>query len=355
MPSLTSLFSRKSKSSTNDHDSQSKLRIPFTRKKQSTPSPPTPSVSVSDSSSVIKNPRLRPPPSKSAIFVAYADPAVALSTRSLPDSHHPPPPLPLSLPPKPSFFNWGSDSKSPPQEPQDKSFNLRAFRHVAGSDVSVNRPRGTSVTSESSQRISVAAFREAQARRSTPDSLLPSPYGSTPSSPNFGSTSQSNHNLTAAKRRSSNLAFTSESDDESTEEDESDDSDHKHADTMPIHGGIRRQRTVTKRISSGTDRSHFRATRSETGHGSTFRQSNAHAPFPPVAASGSTTDLGSTPARSQSSLGFNPGAGRQRASASVSAAIPNTPAKRASAAVGQFLFFFFSTDADFWERFQEAF
>ena len=481
MPSLANLFSRKSKSnvypSLPAEPSSSKLRLPFSRKKSSaptttssesqstfgSPSPPRPSyltrtstasATDSDTTSIHNNRRLRPPPSKSAIFVAYADPHVALSTRSLPDNRSssrrpetPPPPLPLQVPPplskdrdpqsvkppkKHSFFNWGSKSTpntplSTPQSPfksssphyikknlpdtptDDNSFNLKAFRHISGttnaSDVSIGapRPRGASITSESSQRISVAAFREAQARRSTADSQISSfrtpspgpvhgkPMGSGANS--FGSNpraqSVSGENL--AQRRSSNLAFTSESDGTSSEEEEEDSdaddvrstsaSTSQHGFTKLSTQGLHRQRTVTKRNSGnpdGDDRPRFRATKSESGHISGGHSSSltssqvlagrnrGFAPFPspsspspapapvppptvPSQISGSKSRFGGVKQtnvkgsetsreepkqRSQSSLGFTPTT-RQRASISVSAIMPNAAAKRASMTVAE--------------------
>jgi serine/arginine repetitive matrix protein 2 len=504
--------------------SSSKLRLPFTRKKynpansttsiathshnhpsesQSTfgspsPSPPRPSyltrtsnvsASDSDTTSILDHRRRRPPPSKSAIFAAYADPHVALSTRSLPDDRSssrrpetPPPPLPLQVPPpnskdrdkdhtkntkKPSFFHWGSKStpntplsiphnpptsapatqnqsphyvkKNLPDSPtEDKSFNLKAFRHISNGtnyeDVSVSqgqgmgapRPRGTSITSESSQRISVAAFREAQARRSTADSPVPSfrapspgpghgkgmgagsgfssannsPFGS----PNLSSRSprdslnQNQNYRLDPKRRSSNLAFTSESDESSSEEEEEDSDDDIRSASVSQHRrkkpeapiantsnkeGLNRQRTVTKRNSGNTDdrdtdRPRFRATKSESGHttslssshvfpgrNDSFTPSPAAPPVPappPVSGSrswftggkqifgnGNASDaqiqkIREEPQpRSQSSLGFTSST-RKRASMSVSAIMPNAAAKRASVIVAEggeyFLFSF---------------
>ena len=468
MPSLASLFSKKSKSSPvssvypNLPSSSSKLRLPFSRKKsaatttsttsitlesQSTfslsPSPPRPSyltrtstASDSDNSVHDNNRRLRPPPSKSAIFAAYADPHVVLSTRSLPDDRSssrrpetPPPPLPLQVPPaiskdsdtkhskKRSFFTWGSKStpntplgpsssphylkKNLPDSPtEDNSFNLKAFRHVSGttttnaSDISIAapRPRQPSIASESSQRISVAAFRELQARRSTADSPVPSFRAPSPgpaharamgSTSPFGSNSRPQsvprENLTQ-KRRSSNLALTSESD-ENYSEQEDDDSDaddlrstsqHRHI-PLTRGEGLHRQRTVTKRNSANTDgdeRPRFRATKSESGHSSSFtsqsqlqsqfmagRSRPSPSPAPPVPsqmsgqrswfggakqsngngnanAQASETHQEEPQQRSQSSLGFTPPT-RQRASMSVSAIMPNAAAKRASMIVAE--------------------
>lgn len=361
MPSLAGLFSRKSKSTQSSPNvyqnnvaaSSSKLRLPFSRKKPSTSSTSLlpPSI-TSASDSPIDHRRLRPPPSKSAIFAAYADPQIALSTRSLPPS-----PLPTPPPQKSSFFQWGS--KSTPSTPhyikksdsptEEKSFNLKAFRHISNnSDISLNqgppRPRGTSITSESSQRISVAAFREVQARRSTTDSPVPSFRATSPTKPD-------------PKRRSSNLALTSESDDGSSSREEDDDpsdddndDDHDDHDDLSRHGrikprlGIYRKRTVTRsKLGDGDTR--FRATKSESGHASISHvqawRSHSFVPSPAITPSSSshdektqiqnpTRELPEPQQRSQSSLGFTT---RQRASISVSAVLPSAAAKRASAVV----------------------
>lgn len=172
-------------------------------------------VSVGSASDSDLDPRrLKPPPAKSAIFAAYGDPQNALSTRSLPnESNHTPPPQGSAPPPipskKPAFFQWKSSPSSlktaaskgqssitlneTPSPPPNSSFNLKSFRHIRppsptrsdvggvipnSSNVSLHvpvaRPRGASVASEASQRISVAAFREAQARRSAAGSPAPS-------------------------------------------------------------------------------------------------------------------------------------------------------------------------------------
>ncbi|PPQ99569.1 hypothetical protein CVT24_005357 [Panaeolus cyanescens] len=237
------------------HSSGHKLRLPFTRKKSNISGSDLTSASTSDlnrqnlfyghraSSSIDGQPpppppplpdsqdsrRLRPPPSRSAIFAAYGDPNSALSTRSLPNesqlpssasdpipvssSPTPRPPRPQNPNKRPSLFVWSkSNSSSPtvppkppthsiydsnlsPNSPFDSgtesaadsapgSFALKSFRNVrepspannsnASLSAPIPRPRGESINSESSQRISVAAFREAQARRSMAGSPSPS-------------------------------------------------------------------------------------------------------------------------------------------------------------------------------------
>jgi serine/arginine repetitive matrix protein 2 len=142
--------------------------------------------------------RLRPPPSRSAIFAAYADSGSALSTRSLPEDPYQNSDSSRSVPSpqkRPSLFAWTkstSSLKSPDESSDsvaDSSFNLKSFRHIrvpsppipdspsgnGFNSTSISRPRGSSVHSDTSQRISVAAFREAQARRSNNASPISSP------------------------------------------------------------------------------------------------------------------------------------------------------------------------------------
>ncbi|THH08721.1 hypothetical protein EW146_g8902 [Bondarzewia mesenterica] len=170
---------------------------------------------------------LHPPPSRANLFAKYGDPHNALSTHSLPqeqihahlrtdsydsqiryetmsnpDTHSPP------VPSKKAsggggLFSWARSrdrTKSKPTRPDpdilrsvptvdQSSFNLKSFRHVNGSTSPIPdrppsstsmytppvRPRENSFASNSSQqRISVAAFREAQARRSAAVSPVPS-------------------------------------------------------------------------------------------------------------------------------------------------------------------------------------
>ncbi|KAF8807866.1 hypothetical protein BYT27DRAFT_7223644 [Phlegmacium glaucopus] len=232
-PSMTSISSSTGK----------KLRLPFGRKENALPrsdlsigsssninspnfhtSPRSANTGhVSTSAAVPKaDPqdlrRLRPPPSRSAIFAAYGDPTNNPSVHSLPDDDSvvsqlsfPSSPSPPQSSKKTSFFTWAktSTSKSSPSSrlgdrtlhtksspdpmaptslESTNSFNLKSFRHVRApsptrsnaSNVSLTtpitrpRPRGESINSESSQRISVAAFREAQAKRSLAGSPSPS-------------------------------------------------------------------------------------------------------------------------------------------------------------------------------------
>ncbi|RDB19309.1 hypothetical protein Hypma_013440 [Hypsizygus marmoreus] len=408
---------------TSSHTSSHKLRLPFSRKKVSASAsttsvattsygsnfgtPPRPAYMDSRSSTSASSDtdidmrRLRPPPSKSAIFAAYGDPHSALSTHSLPteaSKRNEPAPIAPPVPPKkPSFFHWSRSTPSSPQTTLQKpkpnrnpikldpitpssdvnSFNLKSFRHVlppspntssTSLTPAIPRPRGTSIASESSQRISVAAFREAHARRSAAGSPVPSNRAPSPHRPaNYGSsdvrggtlrpTPQFSHSAPnvpqkTQKRRSSGLAYTTDSDeDESSEEVDSD------ASASPSRAGggiIRRKRTVTKRPDTEGHGSHepfkSRATKSEIGHGSSsYSSPAARRDFKPGPRSQSSHILKSqfpgrqnsqnvngdgAPAaessRSHSSIGFNASDTRPRASVSASALSPSAAAKRAS-------------------------
>lgn len=274
-----------------------KLRLPFTRRKVTSPrsdlsmgsslnvnSPnfnPMQSASnprQSTSTLVSKTDpeelrRLRPPPSRSAIFAAYGDPTNNLSIQSLPDetpvvsrlSFHSPAPVPQSSK-KTSLFSWSKGtSKSSPRSPLNdttksgldhvlptgpdsgSSFNLKSFRHIRepsatrsnASNVSLALPaprprlRGENINSDSSQRISVAAFREVQARRSLAGS--PSPSYRTPS-PVPASTSSPQNRIQPRGRQSSMLLYTSDSDSSTSSEDEAEDETIKRLPGMSNSG-----------------------------------------------------------------------------------------------------------------------
>ncbi|KAI0066641.1 hypothetical protein BV25DRAFT_1412763 [Artomyces pyxidatus] len=226
-------FRRRKQSTAPNRFSPSSSKVDLTDTSPPPLPPPKPSYLASRSSSDQSFESLRPPPSRSAIFSSYAEPHSALSTRSLPqdqthlplphdwkqkyetmsnpDPHHPRSPLPTPSPKKPSssgggFFSWARPrdrTKSKPSTPAPEplpsvdsaSFNLKSFRHVTSPSPSPipdrppsalssynvpparPRPRGESAASDSSQRISVAAFREAQARRSAANSPVPSALG----------------------------------------------------------------------------------------------------------------------------------------------------------------------------------
>lgn len=206
------------------------------------PSPQKPRLS--ESSSYAGTTTLLRPPSRAALFTAYGDPQSALSTRSLPTSTEPSHARTDSQPsaltvhasgsnleihkPNPTrkkssgggILSWTPSRErtkskpSPPspssEPPTPDSFNLKSFRHVRAespgpldpparppsslsmhSNLSTNalpaptrpgaRPRGDSIASDSSQRVSVALFREAAARRtnSPAPSLRPPSIGDT--------------------------------------------------------------------------------------------------------------------------------------------------------------------------------
>ncbi|GLB43641.1 hypothetical protein LshimejAT787_1401530 [Lyophyllum shimeji] len=390
-----------------------KIKLPFSRKKASASAstasvvttfsasqdshfgtPPRPSYAPprnsigAASDSDADNRRLRPPPSKSAIFAAYADPHSALSTRSLPSEHSPltittsntSAPIPPPVPPKKGFFHWSKSSPSSPQPtigisatkncaspPQlsptspssdpNSSFNLKSFRHIgpsAAASTSPNasntslgppiaRPRGASFASESSQRISVAAFREAQARRSTAGSPVPSnraaspgpllPHGTRPHAQHTAPAAVAQHQH-VRQRRSSGLAYASDSS-ESEDEDEDDDDD-EDSDTSPEPprkgaGVVRRKRTVTRRGEESTTIK-GRATKSEMGHSPSRDYTPAPRSQPgQVQTTRQNNDEQENGAETRplSSLGFDTGT-RPRASASTSALTPSAAAKRAS-------------------------
>lgn len=277
------------------------------------------------------------------------------------------------------LFGWRERKKSKPQRPEvilppsDDSFNLKSFRHVgpqpspeqkSKSPTQTSpqslvpparpRPRGSSVAStDSSQRISVAAFREAQARRSStnlasaspsptirpvsvagsvssiPDVPLPKPRpvrtpGLASQSPARGSRSISGHGP----------SMESSSSDASSEESESEDYSPSRS-----RSRLSRQRTVTKRsyrassdLGHNTIRpgvSHHQqssSTRSELGHGSHTRAQPSPSRGPPPSAFQKTYDA-TVGTRSFSLYR------RQQASHSTSDLNPNAAAKRASTLV----------------------
>ncbi|KAF9069306.1 hypothetical protein BDP27DRAFT_1363435 [Rhodocollybia butyracea] len=237
-------------------------------------------ASEADSAEIRRN--LGPPPSRSAIFSAYADPHSASSTRSLPTEY---PTSTETLPvPKRPLFPWSSKSqpnttKKPKPKPppprvedisaaleDDSSFNLKGFRHLrapspelppppAGRRDSVtdslnsssaslvpprpipgSRSRNSSIgslndPSASQQRISVAAFREAQARRSQAGSPVPGPRSPSPG-PNLSHHRSPTSNALDVRQRTTSLvalgkAISSEEEDLSSEEDDDSDSDKR--------------------------------------------------------------------------------------------------------------------------------
>ncbi|KAI0830872.1 hypothetical protein BC628DRAFT_909549 [Trametes gibbosa] len=343
--------------------SSSKLKLGLASKRPLTSrtdtnllSPPTPNFSGARSES---DHDLLTPPRRSAVFAAYEDP-LNRSTRSLPvqptthsrtnsrefidrGSHAGSP----ALPPKNNskgIFAWAhrerKKSKPPPPPALDAlaplpaismdsdSFNLRSFRHVRpdspeDSPTSIPppvrpRPREGSFASDASQRISVAAFREAHARRSAANSPVPSfshdalsPGSSAGLRPPSSFVNRSSARSTGGGKSNNS----SSSDTEGTE----DEDDSEASSTLKP----RRNRTITQRgakspISPG------QKSISELGHRSA-RPSPS--PSPRMATSSSTAPFA---ARKDAEMFPRP-----RASASTSALQPDAAARRASLIVAQ--------------------
>jgi hypothetical protein len=200
---------------TNAAASSSKLKVSFLNKKAKVTSSqpaaaPEPTqrhqYPIARSEAAVDSRHSSPAPAttsrSSNVFRLHRGPQ-GFSTHSLPtraDDMPEPKVQPAPLPKKSGgFISWARErNKSHPLPPSptratdDSSFNLRAFRHVRspslGSSTMISlsnsttsvlpperpRPRGDSTTSDSSQRISVAAFREMQARRSAATSPTPS-------------------------------------------------------------------------------------------------------------------------------------------------------------------------------------
>ena len=189
--------------------SSSKIKLPFrgNKSKVDLPATDTPSTDLASASPQFSTQSEPPhshltPPRKSAVFGGYGDSGNALSTKSLPNVNHArseshetvktTAPATAGKKSGGGLFSWArarKKSKVPPipLEPSEESFNLRSFRHVSTPDTAPGpdestplelpparpRPRGDSITSDSSQRVSVAAFREMQARRSQAGSPTP--------------------------------------------------------------------------------------------------------------------------------------------------------------------------------------
>ncbi|KIY69023.1 hypothetical protein CYLTODRAFT_489249 [Cylindrobasidium torrendii FP15055 ss-10] len=294
--------------------SSSKIRLGFGRKKGSEAGD-----SVSVTSANTDDSFQQSPPA----FGAYGDVNNALSTRSLPmDS--------LAMagagrpdgPAKRPFFNWSKSANSTPTKvdsssrpslpmPEDASFNLKSFRHIGASSPTSStasltppnppgtRSRGASNASDSSQRISVAAFREAQARRSTagspvPSFRSPSPHGIPIRSPSPhgipGPVLPPKFGTKPVRGRPSR--YDSDSSEDEEEEEESEDEDG---------GTIQRRRTVTQRGDTRS-REKLNTARSEMGHGPLRNNADDSPTVTP----------------------------RRRASRSTSALTPDASAKRAS-------------------------
>ncbi|KAF9236858.1 hypothetical protein BU15DRAFT_76581 [Melanogaster broomeanus] len=328
------------------------------------------------------------PPPKSSIFGVYNDRNVH-STHSLPHET-PSQQLHLDTPSRSSYHDVRSETRStssmsppapPPKKPggllswarartkskpsqpsssvlstpypspsaDDPSFNLKAFRHVrsdspapspeksdpVSSDLPLPvprpRPRGDSVASDSSQRISVAAFREAQARRSRAGSPAPSfrPPSAADTLRVDGSGRQRASTVSAVSatehiqpirssaapmsdsRPTSSALQTSSSDDSDSEDDE-DEEEEVDSDAEPIQQKPIRKRTITRRV--GDPRA-----RSDVGHSSGHEASLPRPEFPRWPKSGATQVTQRNPPLSTRTMAL--------ASASTSALIPNTAAR----------------------------
>ncbi|KAH9885432.1 hypothetical protein C8Q73DRAFT_795850 [Cubamyces lactineus] len=347
--------------------SSSKLRLGFKSKNSPASrtdtnllSPPTSNFSSARSES--DHDLLSPPP-RSAVFAAYDDPTNARSTRSLPTQpvSHPrsnskdfvdlgsATPSP-TVPPKhgKGLFHWAhrERKKSKPTPPpalappppipdvsgDSDSFNLRSFRHIRPNSPSDSasilppvrpRPREGSFASDTSQRISVAAFREAHARRSAANSPVPS-FSHDALSP--GSSAGLRPPSSFVQRASARSPAGNKSNDSSSSDtDESDqDGDSEASSTLKP----RRNRTITQRSSKSAVTPGQKSV-SELGH-RTIRGSPS--PAPRIAPS-SSTDSSLPPPEpvAKDDMKFS----RPRASASASALQPSAAARRASLLVAQ--------------------
>ena len=401
--------------------SSSKLRLPFRRGRSDLSTSETfPTHSFyasrtstgSDLSNADQRSNRSPPPSKSAIFAA-SYPQGALSTRSLPNESAPQYPSfssAVSDPPTPqppklvksqggnSFFPWSKSFQKPRTKPKDianvkvdalplrapvprdpdnssaSSFNLKSFRHIRApsppippSDpplpVPSPRPRGGSKASEVNPRISVAAFREVQSRRSTAELPVPSikeresrnnspvdvpqANSSTPSrsAPDLYSRSPNSSlrpDLAGARRSTASPAPRlsaatvstfrgSGSGYVETTEDEDEENESSDTDDVPVsrgNGNGRDRLTIITKTKA----------KSEAGHGlsATPRSTTLPALALPGARAlssyipGALAPMVESPQRSKSSLGVYSAGGRLRASVSTSALVPSDNSEMAT-------------------------
>lgn len=365
--------------------SSSKLKLPFRRKPAVAQPPPHSVVSLNDApsppyiSSVMSDSGhgLPPPPRKSSLFGVYNN--SLHSVHSLPNespSHiHPDTPnrpssdvhtesrSPPSGPHKksPGLFSWARErtkskplpptstissvpSPSPPPVDDSSSFNLKSFRHVRADSPPEKspqpspdlllppprpRPRGDSVASDSSQRISVAAFREAQARSranspvpsfrppSTADTLRVDGNGrkraSTVSVVSGIDRPQPNKNAAPAPIRPDSSALDTSSDDSDSEDEDDEEVD---SDGEPVPKPARK-RTITRRV-VGT------RARSDAGH------SPVTTSVDPVSYARQDPPKPSNSAPPPTHLSDQAPFTRTRASVSTSALTPSGAARRAS-------------------------
>lgn len=338
--------------------SSSKLKLGFKAKRSPVPrndnnylSPPSSAfLSVRSES---ENNLLSPPPPRSAVFSGYNDPTSAHSTRSLPTQPTPHSrsnskeyidlgssgsPLPLSSKQHKGggLFSWAhrerkkSKPPPPPSSPSSTlpdisidsdSFNLRSFRHVRPASPNDSpsasmppvrpRPREGSFVSDSSQRISVAAFREAQARRSAANSPVPS-FSHDAFSP--GSATSLRPPSTSALRNSRSISGDSDGDESEVENSEA-------SATLKPRRDWNAQEKRSPVVSSG------RKSTSELGHKNVRANPNPPPPPPLRMAMSAATNASFAPQATAYA--------RPRASASTSAIQPSTAARRASGLAAQ--------------------
>lgn len=296
------------------------------------------------------------PPSRSELFASYGEPNLSLSTRSLPTTTAQPGSSRQDLDnasrmsstpdikKHKGVFSWAhrERKKSKPTQPDipsanpDESFSLKSFRHVSPASPSMAelpprppsslstsgltppvRPRGNSIAStDSSQRISVAAFREMAARRSAANSPSPtsadlrgdgSPYLRPPSTFTQGLSSPSPPPPSFRRPKPTSHASPA-SDSTSSESSSDDDNDSAGSSTLrPKRQGPTGTITPRSAGKSATELGHFNKPTPPRMRASPSAQSN-------------------NAASDRSSL-----YSRARASQSTSALMPNAAAQRASA------------------------
>lgn len=406
LPSSTngSFNASSSNTSLTSTGSPNKLKVPFMRRRPPVLNSPLSASTYSISTSTTHDPStvksmrtsessMSVYPTRPPVFPSFhsLDDTPPSSTRSLPvEAHHQrPQPSPLQgVDDDPTLkgrsggglFGWKNrerkkskatkpDLDTPPPPPAE-SFHLMSFRHIQASSPTVpnkreslesptapyvlqaSRPRGDSVAStDSSQRISVAAFREAQARRSSTNLARGSP--SPQPLPRPISMSNSINSDTPPPRppraarppagpsRDSNTSSFSTNDSSTSESSSAEESDSEEHSPSRSRSRLGRQRTITKRSyrastdlghgsSSRTTSSHHQqttSTRSELGHGSTSRTAHASPTRGPPPSSFQKSSNASVGTRSFSLYR------RQRASYSTSELTPNAAAKRASVVV----------------------
>ncbi|KDQ62925.1 hypothetical protein JAAARDRAFT_44009 [Jaapia argillacea MUCL 33604] len=323
---------------------------------------------------------LQVPPDRKSLFTSFGGDR---STRSLPDprpsndshvsmrkvsitSTEASPPPGSTGKKSGGLFGWArrertkSKAAEPPPPPTIESFNLKSFRHVTPEPPALPtaaalppplRPRGNSNASDTSQRISVAAFREAQARRSQagspvqslkPPSTLDLPLISRPSPaitttprtqsetkvPTSASAPPSHlrsppRRATAPAPAVASLSTTSESESEESESDE--ESPSRAARHRTITRASAKAKSELGHSSPSSNRTITRL--SSAKHGQQTLSSGTAASGPSPESTRTPSISGTTISRSSTVYS------RKRASVSTSALQPNAAAKRASAVI----------------------